>query len=148
MPRASFTHQVIVPRSVDEIWARLQVAETWSNIGPVEDVWDAEHTDEGHLERYRWSTTVGPRSYQGRAKVIGSEPGHLMRLDLDATEVVGTLTTRLSENGAGTDLEVTLEVESRGTLSTLFFPVVSEAVGRGLPMQVERFAASFDPSTE
>jgi hypothetical protein len=67
-----------------------------------------------------------------------------MRLDLDATEVVGTLTTRLSENGdEATQIEVTLEIESRGTLSTLFFPVVSDVVGRGLPSQVERFAESF-----
>jgi len=145
MPRASFTHQVTVPRSADEIWEQLQVAETWSNIGPVEDVWDAEHAEDGQLQRYRWSTTVGPRSYRGRAKVVASEPAHLMRLDLDATEVVGTLTTRLSQNGTdATQLEVTLEIESRGTLSTLFFPVVSDAVGRGLPRQVEEFAAAFE----
>ena len=145
MPRASFTHQVTVSRPADEIWDQLQVAETWSNIGPVEEVWDAEHSDEGHLERYRWSTTVGPRSYRGRANVIASEPGHLMRLDLDATEVVGTLTTRLAENGdSATHLEVTLEIESRGMLSTMFFPIVSETVGRGLPMQVEGFAATFE----
>jgi hypothetical protein len=145
MPRASFTHHVTVPRSADEIWEQLQVAETWSNIGPVEDVWDAEHAEDGQLQRYRWSTTVGPRSYRGRAKVVASEPAHLMRLDLDATEVVGTLTTRLSQNGTdATQLEVTLEIESRGTLSTLFFPVVSDAVGRGLPRQVEEFAAAFE----
>ena len=41
-------------------------------------------------------------------------------------------------------IEVTLKVISRGMLSTLFFPVISEAVGRGLPAQVERFAASFE----
>ena len=35
---------------------------------------------------------------------------------------------------------VTLEVVSRGTLSTLFFPVVSEAIAKGLPSQVDRFA--------
>jgi hypothetical protein len=145
MPRASFTHHVTVPRSVDEIWDQLQIAETWSNIGPVEDVWDAEHNDNGLLQRYRWSTSVGPRSYRGRATVVASEPGHLMRLDLDATEVVGTLTTRLAKNGNdATQLEVTLEIVSRGTLSTLFFPVVSDAVGRGLPAQVERFAESFE----
>jgi len=30
------------------------------------------------------------------------------------------------------------------TLSTLFFPVVSEAVGNGLPKQVEAFAESLE----
>jgi hypothetical protein len=141
MPSAAFTHRIVIPRTSDEIWGELQHAETWSNIGPVEQVWDEVHDEAGHLERYRWSTSVGPRTYRGKADVIASEPGRLMRLALDAGEVVGTLTTALSENGDGTThLEVTLEVVSRGALSTMFFPVVADAVGSGLPMQVERFA--------
>lgn len=147
MPRASFTHHVAIPRASDEIWGELQVAETWSNIGPVEEVWDEVHDDAGHLERYRWSTSVGPRTYRGKAIVAASVPGRLMRLDLDAGEVLGTLTTALSENGDGTThLEVTLEVVSRGALSTMFFPVVADAVGRGLPTQVEQFAQRLEAS--
>jgi hypothetical protein len=66
-----------------------------------------------------------------------------MTLDLDAREVAGTLEAHLAPNGNGTTIvTVTLEVVSRGTLSTLFFPVVSEAVARGLPSQVDEFAAS------
>ncbi len=144
MPKASFTHHVAIDRPAQDVWDQLQIAETWSNIGPVETVWDEEHDENGHLERYRWSTSVGPRSYRGRANVIASESGRLMRLALDASEVVGTLTTELSENGDGTThLEVTLEIVSRGTLSTMFFPVVADVVGRGLPTQVERFAEAF-----
>ena len=66
-----------------------------------------------------------------------------MLLELDAREVAGTLEARLEANGDGTTVvTVTLRVTSRGTLSTLFFPVVSEAIAKGLPAQVERFAAS------
>jgi hypothetical protein len=66
-----------------------------------------------------------------------------MKLELDAREVAGTLETHLSPNGQGTTIvTVTLEVVSRGTLSTLFFPVVSEAIAKGLPAQVDRFADS------
>ena len=145
MPKASFTHHAAITRTADMVWDRLQIAATWSNIGPVEQVWDEEHNDVGHLVQYRWSTTVGPKTYRGKANVIASEPGRLMRLALDAGEIVGTLTTALSANGDGsTHLEVTLEIVSRGALSTMFFPVVADVVGRGLPSQVERFAEAFE----
>ena len=145
MPKASFTHHAGITRSAKSVWERLQIGSTWSNIGPVEQVWNEEHDASGHLERYQWSTTVGPKTYQGKAIVIASEPDRLMRLALDAGEVVGTLTTTLSENGdETTHLEVTLEIVSRGALSTMFFPVVADVVGRGLPSQVERFAGSFE----
>ena len=85
------------------------------------------------------------RKYRGRADVIDAEPGRMMALDLDAVEVAGRLTTVLSENGDGTThLEVTLFVQAKGMLSTMFFPVVSDAVGRGLPGQVDEFARSFE----
>ena len=144
MPSASFTHDVILSQPADEIWQRLQDAETWANIGPVDEVWDAEHDDDGSLRRYRWSTTVGLRSYRGTATTKHMDVPTLMSLALDGGELAGTLTTRLSQNGAGTAMEVTLEITSKGALSTLFFPLVSEVVGRGLPEQVERFAESFD----
>jgi hypothetical protein len=126
------------------VWQRLQEPDTWANIGPINEVWDAEHDDSGALVRYRWSTTVGLRGYRGTAATEVADSPRLMRLALDGGEIVGTLTARLSPNGAGTGLEVTLEIVSRGALSTLFFPVVADVVGRGLPEQVERFAESFE----
>ena len=82
------------------------------------------------------------KRYPGTARVATAEVGERMRLELDAREVAGTLETHLSANGRGsTVVTVTLEVISRGTLSTLFFPVVSEAIAKGLPAQVDRFAA-------
>jgi len=143
MPSASFSHAASVSTPADAIWDRLQAVDSWSNIGPLDNVWDAVH-DGDRLRSYKWRTTVGPTSYDGKAIVISSERPHLMRLDLDAGEMAGSLETRMTENGDGsTKLVVTLEVVARGMLSTLFFPVLSEAVGRGLPQQVEQFARSF-----
>ena len=143
MPRATFSHQAVTDASVDEVWQRLQLAETWANIGPVEDVVESVSRDDGQLESFVWTTTVAMKHYTGTAAVSDAVYGERMTLDLDAREVAGTLETHLAPNGNGTTIvTVTLEVVSRGTLSTLFFPVVSEAIARGLPTQVDEFANS------
>jgi hypothetical protein len=143
MPRATFTHQAVAAASVAEVWERLQQAETWANIGPVENVTDPHIDENGQLKSFRWSTTVAMKHYLGTAEVTRIDPEQRMTLALDAREVAGSLEAHLEPNGQGTTIvTVTLEVISRGTLSTLFFPVVSEAIARGLPVQVDDFAAS------
>ncbi len=142
MPSATFTHVATTPRTAEEVWNRLQNADTWANIGPVGKVWDPVHEGES-LVSYRWDTKVGPTRYEGTAVVSEAVPAARMKLDLDAREVRGSLTTDLAAGAEGTSISVTLVVESRGMLSTMFFPVISEAVGSGLPTQVEEFARSF-----
>ena len=141
MPTASFAHTATTDRSMDDVWTALQNEQTWSRIGPVEQVWDPVVTG-GSLRSFSWRTTVGPTSYEGSAVVRDASPDR-MHLDLDAGEIAGSLTADLaSAPGGGTAVTVTLVVTSRGMLSTLFFPVVTEAVSSGLPRQVEDFAAS------
>ena len=143
MPRATFTHQATAFATTDDVWTALQTAETWANIGPVENVHDPDIDETGHLRSFRWSAMVASRRYPGTAQVTKAVHHERMKLDLDAREVVGSLETHLEPNGDGTTIvTVTLEVISRGTLSTLFFPVVSEAIAKGLPTQVDAFAAS------
>jgi hypothetical protein len=142
MPTASFAHTARTTRTVDEVWAALQSEQTWSRIGPVEEVWDPVVVD-GALRSFSWRTTVGPTSYRGSAVVRDASPNR-MHLDLDAGEIAGSLTADLAAvpGGDGTAVTVTLVVTSRGMLSTLFFPVVTEAVSSGLPRQVDEFAAA------
>ena len=142
MPSATFTHVAVAARPIDAVWDRLQDAETWASIGPIEEVWDAVHAGDD-LDSFRWRTTVGPAGYQGSMTVVESERPHRMRLSLDAGEVSGELVAELEPATAGsTTVRITLVVVSRGMLSTMFFPAISQAVGNGLPDQVEAFAAS------
>jgi carbon monoxide dehydrogenase subunit G len=144
MPSAIHRHSAPAGQPIDAVWARLQEAGTWAGIGPVEEVWDPVH-EGGRLRSYRWRTTVGPTRYDGTATVVRSEPPHRMELSLDGGEVTGTLTTELSTNGdRHTTITVSLKIVSRGMLSSMFFPVVSDAVRRGLPEQVDRFARSLE----
>lgn len=86
---------------------------------------------------------MASKRYPATARVTDATANQRMVLDLDAREVIGSLEAHLEPNGDGTTIvTVTLEVVSRGTLSTLFFPMVSEAIAKGLPTQVERFAES------
>ena len=145
MPRATFSHEAVTAAPIDAVWHRLQQAETWADIGPVEDVTESQQDESGHLQSFIWTTTVARKHYEGTAEVSDSVFRERMTLDLDAGEVAGSLEAHLAPNGNdSTVVTVTLEVVSRGTLSTLFFPVVSEAVARGLPDQVERFVESLD----
>lgn len=139
MPAEFFSHQVSIPRSVDHVWAELNHAETWAHIGPVERVDDAQFDDDG-LKSFRWSTSVGVRSFGGTA--VRNEHADLERLGfaLDAGEMTGSIHTELDGDDEATDLIVTLGIEARGILSTMFFTAIRDAVGRGLPAQVDSFA--------
>ncbi len=140
---AQFDHTVAMRSSRRRVWGALQDPDTWAALGPITAVWGAEFADDGHLAGFRWSAD-GPRKIEGSAATLQALEPELMVMSLDASEVVGTLTTELQPNGQGTMLTVVLSVEAKGMLATLFFSVISEALGRGLPGQVEGFAATFD----
>lgn len=126
--------------SAPTVWAALQDAATWSGIGPVDDVWDASH-DDGELRSFQWSAHVGPTKYKGSATVANAAEPHHMKLHLDSTELSGALIADIDGDDPAT-LAVTLEVTSKGTMAAMFFPIIAEAIGRGLPQQVEEFAAA------
>ena len=135
MPRASFSHSVELTRPSDEVWLTLQDATTWSGIGPVDSVWEPVHADDGTLESFQWSAHVGPTSYKGSAVIAAAIAPTHMELSLDSSELKGSLIADIDDSEP-TGLAVTLEVASKGTMGALFFPLIAEAIGRGLPEQV------------
>lgn len=145
MTNAAFTHTVVVDAGVDELWDRLQSVDTWQSIGPVQRVWDPIRGNEGELLGYRWSTSVGGRPYEGTAKTIASHPDESMLLSLDGGEVSALLNATLDpvEDGEGTSLEVTMEIEPKGVLGNLFFAIIASAVRSGLEQHLDEFAARY-----
>jgi uncharacterized protein YndB with AHSA1/START domain len=142
MAGTAFTHTVTVDAPIEKVWDRLQAASTWENVGPVERVWDPVHGDDGRLLGYHWSTTVGGRPYEGTAKTVASHPHESMLLALDGGEVMALLTTALEAAGDGrTTIEVIMEIEPKGMMGTLFFPVITAAVRNGLRDHLEEFGA-------
>ena len=143
MPSASFAHAVSIDRPIAEVWTTLMVPETWANIGPVDEVWDPEF-DGDTLIGYRWSTNVGGKAFRGTAMAVGHEAPTSYVVDLDAGEMAGRITIELSTRSPDTAMTVRLDFRTKGMLSSMFFPLIRDAIGSGFPKQIEDFAASFD----
>jgi len=141
MPAATFHHEITVDAPQEHVWDGLQDPAVWNSIGPVQNLWDPVIED-GVLTGFQWSTDIGGVVYKGTGKSVIQERPDRYRLILDTSEMAGTITVDLSPaNPGGTIVDVTLELRSKGLLSAMFFPVVSRAIGGGLPDQVEDMAA-------
>ena len=122
----------------------MQDPDIWRSIGPVQDVWDPVIED-GLLTGFQWSTDVGGVVYNGMGTVVGHERPDHYELVLDTSEIAGTIRVDLVEsNPGGTDIDVTVDLRSKGLLSSMFFPVVARALGDGLSDQVEDLAKRLD----
>jgi hypothetical protein len=136
----TFSHTVPVGAPAARVWEALQDAQTWSNIGPIDAVWDSEHTADGTLARYRWSANAAGRSWKGTATTAEAHPGVRMRLDLTSSEIVGAIAVELHQDF----ITVSMEASPRGFLATMFWGTVKAALESGLPEQVEAFARALD----
>ncbi len=142
MPGATFHHTITVDAPPDAVWDQLQTPEIWRSLGPVQEVWDPVH-DDGVLTGFSWSTELGGVTYEGTGTALNAERPDRYRLELDTSEMAGTIGVDLTAaDGRGTNVDVTVELRSKGLLSSMFFPIVARAIGDGLPEQVEAMAKS------
>lgn len=140
MPSSNFEHTISIDAAPPEVWDGLQNPQIWRSLGPVQEVWDPEITD-GVLTGFQWSTEVGGKTYQGTGTATIKDRPDRYQLVLDTSEMAGTITVDLSPtNPGGTTVHVTVEFRAKGFLSSMFFPMVSRAIGDGLPEQVEEMA--------
>jgi carbon monoxide dehydrogenase subunit G len=140
MASGTFAHTVTVDIEPDDVWGALQRAETWAGIGPIDEVWDAEHAADGSLRSYRWRADAAGRRWEGTAVTSDADPPDTMSMALETAEMRGTITVAVEGRGPAA-VTVTLEAEATGMLAALFWGVISAAISRGLPQQVEEFAA-------
>ena len=144
MSRDSFTHTAITNANRTTVWEALDKTETWERIGGVDRVTDAIIDDDGHLRGFTFESMAAGISYKGQASPNDREELSSMAWNIETSELRGITRVVLDDAETGTQITVNLEVESVGTLSTLFFPVIAAAIGNGLPGAVETFAAGFE----
>ncbi|MCI0678625.1 MAG: hypothetical protein L0Z63_06250 [Actinobacteria bacterium] len=145
MPRETVAHTAMAPADIDTAWQALNRPSTWEGIAGVDRVFDPAIDDQGRLRGFSFSTSVGGRSHEGRATPHQRIEGSVMAWDIDSGEVMGVLTVGLRDQGGQTEVTVTIDMESVGMLSTLFFGVIVSALRNGLPDTVKGFAASLGP---
>ncbi|MDH3731096.1 MAG: hypothetical protein OES13_08245 [Acidimicrobiia bacterium] len=139
MASASFSHSAPVNASRDDVWERLQEAEAWAAIGPIDKVWDATHDGAGLLESFQWSAHAAGRNFNGSAQTSAAIPAERMVIDIKTSEVAGAIEVTLSDGA----IEATMSLHPVGFLASLFFGAVASTVGEGLPGHVDEFAAQF-----
>lgn len=143
MPQATFRHTAPAPVPAAEVWEALQEAATWAEIGPIDEVFDARHDDEGDLTGFTFQTGAAGRTWEGTARRTAAQPGEHVEFALATGEIRARVGVSLAEDSGGTKITVRLEAESAGMLATLFWGVVREAIAAEMPGRVDRFAAGF-----
>ena len=142
MPSASFTHTVHVDASIEDAWSALQSADTWAGIGPISSVSNDVVDAAGILRSFEWTADVGGKMYRGTSTTNEAIVPKRFALNLDTSEIGGTVLAVLAESGRGTDITVTLGLTTRGMLSAMFFPAIKQALSSGFPQQVEDLGGS------
>ena len=142
MPSATFTETITIDADPDTVWERLQAPQIWAAVGPVQEVWDPEISNEGVLEKFQWSTNIGGKVYKGVGTATAHDRPVHYRLLLDTSEMSGEINVELSEgNPGGTHAVVAIEIRSKGIMSSMFFPAIKGAIGSGFPEQVADMGA-------
>lgn len=144
MPKETFSHSAVTRATRTEVWEALDKPETWEGIGGVDRVIDPVIDDTGRLQGFTFETFVAGTKYLGEATPHAREEEQMMTLNIANSEIRGAIRVDLSDDGQGTRIRVTLDVESAGMLSAMFFPVIVRSIGNGLPRAIEEFAESFD----
>jgi hypothetical protein len=143
MPFATFRHTAAAQAPAPEVWEALQDAATWGAIGPIDEVFDATHEEDGALTGFGFRTSAAGTTWEGTARRVAVVPGERVEFALSTREIKAKLAIELTDAGDQTDLAVRLEAEPAGMLATIFWGVVREAITSDFTRRVDEFAAGF-----
>ena len=124
------------------IWDSLTRVETWEKIPGVDQVTSSRSDESGNLDAFTFIATIGGRPYRGTARLRDRVEPSRMAWDIDSPDVRGSIAVDLAPDDGGTTVTVALTVAVDGFLASMFFPAITQALGRGFPDAVAEFAAS------
>ena len=134
---------MVAAAPITQVWATFDNPTTWESIGGINEVYDARFSSTGQLEGFSFDTEVVGKKYVGTATPAQRVEGSVMGWHVRNSEIKGQLRVQLTDESPGTRIEVTLDVESVGFMSGMFFPVIANTIGSGLPSTVDAFAQGF-----
>lgn len=139
MPSDTFAHSTTVAAKPEEVRAALERAETWSGIGPIDEVTDPVFAGD-RLAGFGWNARAAGRTWKGSAV---REDADTVRFRLDSSEIAGVIDVDVQPDAKGSRVTVTLQAKSKGFLSGMFWGVVADALRTGLARQVDEFGNTF-----
>ena len=140
MPLATFRHTAVAPVPPAEVWEALRDAETWARIGPIDEVFDARHDDDGALAGFAFRTSAAGKTFDGSARRAASDEGSSLEFALATSEIRARVSIEIESVPDGTSIAVRLEAEPAGMLATLFWGVVRETITSDFTRRVDEFA--------
>jgi hypothetical protein len=139
VPSHTFPHSATTGAGIDTVWKALDEPLTWESVPGVDRVVDPVVDHAGRLRGFGFESIVAGKTYRGEATPAGREEEKLMAWDIRTSELKGRVMVALSAIGDGTRVYVSLHVEGTGMLGSLFFPVISSAIGGGFHATVDEF---------
>jgi hypothetical protein len=140
VPGKTFQQSAIAEAPIARVWGALNNPKSWESVPGVDRIIESVIDTEGELQGFSFESEAAGRKYLGHATPAGREPEKMMAWDIETSEVRGRIVVSLRAEDRGTLVDVKLRMDSVGTLSSIFFPVIAVAVGDGFPRTVEDFA--------
>ena len=117
--------------------------ETWASSSGIDRVHDPVFED-GRLIGFAFDTNIGGKTYAGVAKPHSRIEGESISWQIQNAEITGQVRVDISPIDTQTRIRVELDVESKGMMSRMFFPLIAGVIGNGLPQTVDAFASGFE----
>lgn len=144
MPSANYRHDVQTSASATQAWAALQDPNTWGSLAGVEQIRNAKHDDAGDLLSYDFTALAAAKSYDGKATTVVSDAPYSMAVKISSSEMDGRISIEIIEEDGTTRGTVSLSLEAKGFLSSMFFTIIKQVVGAAFPQQAENLAGRFE----
>lgn len=143
VPTDTFAHTTVVDHPRSFVWSQLQKPDTWKSMGGIDEISDPE-TSDGQLLGFRFVSRVGGMAFPGTARTTESDPTQTMIVEVDTSELRAELRVELGDVATGTQLDVGMDLTSKGFLASMMWGMVASSVGAGLADRTAALIASFD----
>ena len=141
MPSETFTHRSVATVPIARAFQALHRLETWREIGGVTSVTNAFFDEKG-LAGYDFSVTAGGMDHRGQARRLEVEHEHRIVMGVNSELLLGKIIVVLVPWDEQTQVDLAMEMTSRGFLGGMLFPVISGSVAANFADVAERFVAS------
>lgn len=147
MPSETFTHHSVARVPIARAFRALHRLETWREIGGVTSVTNAIFDEKG-LAGYDFTVTAGGRDHLGQARRLEVDYERRIVMGVNSEQLLGKITVVLDPLDEQTQVDMNMEMTSRGFLAGMLFRVISGSVASNFADVAERFVASLAMSPD